>query len=314
MPREGNKTMKTAIVRVPATSANLGPGFDCLGLALDLWNETIFTLEGDQCMVVASGEGQGTLPHDDTNLIAQSARTLFKKVQIDPGPGLLIRSYNQIPLSSGLGSSAAALVTGILGANALIGNPLPEVKLLQLLTEMEGHGDNVAPAMLGGLAIVSGSGKSVNYRKVWDGMVGGETLQAAVVLPEIQLSTQQARELLPREVPLADAVFNLQRTALLVHAFESGDLVLLGEMMVDKLHQPYRLEAIPGAAAAIQAARSAGAAAAALSGAGPSVIALGLEEMQAVAAAMQAAFTAAGVASRMFLTAVTNRGAEVFLT
>lgn len=303
--------MKTVTVRVPATSANLGPGFDCLGLALDLWNETVLSLEGDDIIVVINGEGQGKLARDRSNLIAQAVQTFYDRVKLPAPTGLLIRSYNHIPLSSGLGSSAAALVTGILGANALAGNLLGRTELLQLLTELEGHGDNVAPAVLGGMAVVSGAGESVVYRRVWDGMVGGDTLQAAVVLPEVDLSTSQARALLPQQVSLADAVFNLQKTALVMYAFEKGDLALLGDVMTDRLHQPYRLAVIPGADAAIQAARQAGAAAAALSGAGPSIIAFGLEELAPVAQAMQKAFREASLNSRPFVTRVSAVGAQV---
>lgn len=306
--------MKSITIRVPATSANLGPGFDCLGLALDLWNETVFSQEGDGCTVVVSGEGSGVLPKDQTNLIAESAYSLFKRLDRKLERGLLIRCYNNIPLTSGLGSSAAALVSGILGANALMGNPLSQTELLTILTEMEGHGDNVAPAMLGGLVVVSGAGESVSYRRVWDGSLGGDTLQAAVVLPEINLPTSQARALLPKQVSMVDAVFNLQKTAMVMHAFQSGDLALLGEVMVDRLHQPYRLPVIPGGQEAIQAARSAGAAAAALSGAGPSIIALGLEDMDPIAEAMQAAFSQAGIHSRKFITAVTGLGATITIS
>lgn len=306
--------MKSITIRVPATSANLGPGFDCLGLALNIWNETVFSLEGDDCTVVVSGEGSGLLPKDRTNLIADAAYSLFHKLGRMPQTGLLIRCHNQIPLSSGLGSSAAALVTGILGANVLLGNPLSQQELLSILTEMEGHGDNVTPAVLGGLVVVSGAGENVVYRRVWDGSIGGDTLQVVVVLPEINLSTTQARALLPANVPLSDAVFNLQKTALVMHAFETGDLALLGEVMVDRLHQPYRLSSIPGGEAAIKAARSAGAAAAAISGAGPSIIAFGLEDMQSVGQAMQTAFEQVGLKSRIFLTSVLKTGSEVSIS
>jgi homoserine kinase len=306
--------MKYITVRVPATSANLGPGFDSLGLALDIWNETIFSLEGEDCTVVVTGEGSGTLPKDQTNLIAQAAYSLYDSLQQKPDPGLLVRCFNQIPLTSGMGSSAAALVTGLLGANALMGNPLNQQEILSILTEMEGHGDNVSPAILGGLVAVSGAGENVAYRRVWDGSIGGDILQAAIVLPEINLPTSQARAILPAVIPHADAVFNLQKAILVVHAFETGDLELLGEVMVDRLHQPYRLAMIPGGEAVIEQARKAGAAAAAISGAGPSIIAFGLEDMNPIADAMQAAFKQAGIQSRRFITTVCSTGAQVIFS
>lgn len=305
--------IQSVTVRVPATSANLGPGFDCLGLALDLWNETIFSLEGVGTTVVVTGEGAGILPTDETNLIAQSALSVFQRFDYHPSPGLLIRCFNQIPLSSGLGSSAAALVTGVLGANALLGNPLSEREVLEVLTQTEGHGDNVAPAVLGGLVIVSGAGPEVRYRKIWDGMIGGNQLQTVVVLPEVSLSTLEARALLPKVVSLPDAVFNIQHTAMVIDAFMTGDLELLGDAMQDRLHQPHRLQKIDGGEAVIQAARQAGAAAAALSGAGPSIIAFGLEDLQHVADVMQQSFLEHRMNSRVFLTNVSDQGATIRL-
>jgi homoserine kinase len=303
--------IKSVTVRVPATCANLGPGFDCLGLALDLWNETIFSLEGNGLTVVISEEGSQELPIDATNLIIKSAQAVFDRFHYNPEPGLLVRCYNQIPLSSGLGSSAAALVTGVLGANTLLGSPMSEREIIELLTEAEGHGDNVSPAVLGGLVIVSGAGQEVQYRKVWDGMVGGDRLQAAVVLPEIHLSTIEARALLPETVQLKDAVFNIQHAAMVLNAFTSGDLELLGDAMQDRLHQPYRLEKIPGGSDVIQTSRQAGAAASVLSGAGPSIIAFGLEDMQSVADAMQDCFQKHHLQSRAYLVGVSDCGAEV---
>ncbi len=306
--------MRSITVRVPATSANLGPGFDCLGLALDIWNESIFSLEGEGCTVVISGEGSHTLPNNDSNLIAEAAYKLFERLHFPIPSGLLIRCYNRIPLSSGLGSSAAALVTGILGANAMMGNPLSQQEILAILTEMEGHGDNVVPAVLGGLAAVSGAGDSVIYRKVWDGSIGGDILQAAIVLPDVSISTTEARALLPEHIPFRDAVHNIQKTALLLYGFETGDLSLLGDVMQDRIHQPYRLAKIPGGDLAIQAARKSGAAAAAVSGAGPSIIAFGLEDLMPVASAMQTVFRDQGLEARIFLTSVSPGGAELYIS
>lgn len=303
--------IKSVTVRVPATSANLGPGYDCLGMALDLWNETVFSLEGTGSTIVISGEGSRDLPTDSSNLILKSAQNVFDRFDFQPNPGLLIRCYNQIPLSSGLGSSAAALVTGVLGANALLGSPMSEREILELLTEVEGHGDNVTPAVLGGLVVVSGSGQEVQYRKVWDGMVGGDRLQAVIVLPEIHLPTVEARALLPQTVHLHDAVFNIQHAVLVVNALITGDLELLGNAMQDRLHQPYRLEKIPGGAEVMLAARQAGAAAAALSGAGPSIIAFGLEDLHQVGDAMQLCFAQYHQKSRIFLSSISDLGAIV---
>ena len=303
--------MKTVTVRVPATTANLGPGFDCLGLALDLWNETIFSYEGRGAVAVVTGEGADRIPLDGSNLILKSALRVYDMLGKKPQPGLLVRSFNAIPVGSGLGSSAAAALAGVLGANALLGDPLSQLQVLELVTGIEHHPDNAAAALHGGLVLVGLAGEHIVHRPVWDGTLGGDVLQAAVALPDVALSTAAARKALPAKVPLADAVSNMAMTALVLEALKSGDLGLLGEVMVDKLHQPYRLPLIPGAAEAIQAARKSGAAAAALSGAGPSVIAFGLEGMDQVAKSMQRAFSDAGHTCRVFLTCVSGRGALV---
>ncbi len=228
-----------------------------------------------------------------------------------PEPGLLIRCFNQIPIGSGLGSSAAAALTGVLGANALLGDPLTRQQVLNLVAEIEHHPDNASAALEGGLVVASLVNGRVIQRPIWDGSIGGDVLQMAIVLPEVILSTKAARAALPRKVLFADAVENLAMTSLVIQALKTGDLDLLGEVMVDKLHQPYRLPLIPGAAEAIEAARHSGAATAVLSGAGPSVIAFGLEGLDQVANAMQKAFSNAGKASRKFVTSVSKVGAVI---
>ncbi len=305
--------MAQITVRVPATSANLGPGFDCLALALDIWNETIFSLEGDGYTAVITGEGAGKLPKDESNLIIQSALKVFALKGRIPEPGLLVRCFNNIPVSSGLGSSAAAILTGMLGANALMNSPLGMDEILSLAAESEGHADNVAAALYGGLTMVGSGSHGFIARKVWDGNVIADMLQAVIVLPDFQLSTKAARAALPKKVSMADAVNNLSKTALVVQAFQSADLGLLGEVMDDQIHQPYRLPLIPGAQAALEAARQSGAAGAALSGAGPSLIAFGLEDMNAVAVAMKEEFKKAGLTSKSYLTKVVDQAAMVII-
>ena len=293
-------------VKVPATTANLGPGFDALGLALDLWNEAEFTPGEKDWTVEVTGEGAGILPTDSTNLIARAARLLFERAGKPAPAGLRIRCTNRIPLGSGLGSSAAAAVAGLVGANALLDEPLDVIEILRLAAELEGHPDNAAPAILGGLVVAATQGKDVIARKIEI-----PVLSVIVVVPEFNLPTHAAREALPRQVALADAVFNLGRTALVVEALRSGDLALLGQAMQDRLHQPYRLKLIPGAEAALAAARQAGAAAAALSGAGPGVVAFGRGALEPISQAMRAAFGAAGLSARAWSLSVSSQGAQV---
>lgn len=281
-------------VRVPATTANLGPGFDCLGLALDLWNVTSLRLAGQGVSVRIRGEGAGQLAQDETNLVARAALEVYRRLGHLVPDGLEIECENGIPLGSGLGSSGAAVLAGLLGANALLGAPLERAEILRLAVEIEGHADNAAAALEGGLVIVAADAGEYITRRV-----EVPTLPVCIALPDVDLPTRAARAALPGQVALADAVFNLGRTALVVEALRSGDLTLLGQVMDDRLHQPYRYPLIAGAGQARAAALAAGAVAVGLSGAGPSLAAFGGDPAQ-VTAAMQAAFQSAGVACRVF--------------
>jgi homoserine kinase len=299
--------MKITHVRVPATTANLGPGFDAIGLALDLWNEAIFIQEGNQdARISVTGEGQDRLPTDQSNAILGAALQLFKLNNEDPH-GLTIHCLNRIPLISGLGSSSAALLTGLLGANTLLGSPFNKEEILTMATQSEGHPDNVVPAMLGGLVASVICNERVVTRKL---LVSPTAI--TVVLPDFYFPTKAAREILPEYVLRQEAIFNLSRAVLVIKALETGDLVLLGEVMEDALHQPYRLPLIPGALAAIQAAKEAGASAVALSGAGPSLIAFsGQPANPEIGLAMQKAFEQAGLKARIFPLNISQSGASV---
>lgn len=295
-------------IRVPATSANLGPGFDSLGLALDLWNETIIRLAIEYTVQV-NGEGAEKLSLGENNLIIQSAQKLADCVG-KRLPPFHVDCVNQIPLSSGLGSSAAAKLTGLLGANTLLGKPLTRDEILNLATEMEGHPDNVAPAMLGGLVVSTMEEGKVVAHKIM-GEENAPSLHITVVVPEFHLPTQESRTALPQQVSLKDAVHNISRTVLVAEAFRNGDVELLGKAMTDTLHQPHRLPLIPGAQVAMDAAKGTGASAAALSGAGPSVIAFSAKRDPAIGEAMKHAFEERGVSARIFQLQMSNHGAEV---
>lgn len=304
-------------IRVPATSANLGPGFDSLGLALDLWNETVITLAIEYTVQV-NGEGKERLSHGENNLIIQAARKLAE-VAGKRLPPFHVDCINRIPLSSGLGSSAAAKLTGLLGANVLLGKPLTKDEILNLATEMERHPDNVAPALLGGLVVSTiENGKVLAHKINIDGdhnSLGTFELPIyiTVVLPNFHISTKQARTVLPEQVAMKDAVHNISRAVLVTEAFRSRDLDLLGKAMTDTLHQPYRLSLIPGAQAAMDAAKQAGAAAVALSGAGPSLIAFSSKRDPVIGEAMKQAFEEAGLQARIFPLKMSNHGAEVHI-
>ena len=299
-------------VKVPATTANLGPGFDALGLALDLWNEAEFTCTDDkQIHITIEGEGADKLPTDANNAIVDAALRLYDLAGTSC-PGLSAHCVNRIPLSSGLGSSSAAMLTGMLGANALLGNPFNDEEILKLAIETEGHPDNVAPAMLGGLvASIVYDDHVVSMRL--PARAHRSPLHVTIVLPDFDFPTKQARAILPMQVDRKDAIYNISRAVLVTEALRTGDLELLGKAMTDALHQPYRIPLIPGAQSAMDAAHHAGAGAVALSGAGPSLIAFSSKPEPAIGQAMKRAFESAGLTARIFELGTSNEGAEVLI-
>ncbi len=295
-------------VSVPASTANLGPGFDCLGLALDLWNEADFKLEGSGIHLTVEGRHPEGQPSGTKNLVVRYALQLFKTIGQPPPQGMTIHCINRIPIGSGMGSSAAAILTGLLGANGLLGNPVSREGLMDLAADAEGHPDNVSAALLGGLTISTQLARGLATRRL-----SIAPLQIALAIPTLKMPTRAARAVLPAVISRRDAVFNLGRTALVVEALRNGDLHLLSQVMEDRLHEPYRLPLMPGAHQARLAALEVGAAAVALSGAGPGIAAFGREEMPRVARAMVAAFEAAGQTAEAFVLDVSERGAEVLV-
>jgi homoserine kinase len=290
-------------VRVPASSANLGPGFDALGLALALHNE-VLAEEASGVTVAVEGEGAGRLGAGDKNVVARGVRMAYEAAG-RPFQGCMLRCTNRIPLSRGLGSSAAAWVGGLVAGNALLGAPLDPAALLVLATRAEGHPDNVAAALLGGLTVASGAGDDV--RAVSLGVPGGLTWVA--LIPEVTSATSEARAVLPATVPREDAVFNVQRVALLLAALQSRRVDLLPGALDDRLHQPYRRRLFPWMPEVSAAARAAGALGCVLSGAGPALLAVVSGGGDAVARAMEAALRAAGVAGTARPLAVDTLGA-----
>jgi homoserine kinase len=294
-------------VRVPATTANLGPGFDVLALALDLWNEVEVEARpeaGLSCHVV--GFGEEGLPRDGGNAVLKAANQLFE-IHGSPAYGLHFICRNKIPPGSGLGSSSAAILSGLLAANQVLDGPAEENEILDLAARLEGHPDNVTAALLGGLIVSASLGNAVVTRK-------RETAPwwAAVVVPNIEVLTTTMRAALPAQVPHADAVFNLSRTVLVMEALISGDLPLLRRVMEDRLHQPYRMPLIPGTQAALAAALEGGGASA-LSGAGPGVIAFAYSQTAAgeLAGAMASAFSQNGIESWSWVGKVSDQGGYV---
>ena len=312
-------------VRIPATSANLGPGFDCMGMALDLWNE--FELhstpgEGDIC-VEGSGEGADSLPTGRTNLIAQTMLDELARLNVinhlhsqDENRQSSIvnrQSYtyriicrNNIPCGSGLGSSSTAVLAGLIFAHGLkFGYVDPKTVLLRA-TAVEGHGDNVGPALYGGLLLISYDGTTIVSEHV-----DLPPLQVVVCVPDYHFLTSEARAALPKTLTRTDAVFNIGRAMLVAEALRNGDGALLTRAMADRIHEPYRLPLIPGAPEAKQAALAQGALAVILSGAGPGMLAFAREGHTCIGQAMQTAFEQAGLKARYWILDASPRGAEV---
>lgn len=314
-------------IKVPASSANLGPGFDTLGMALSLFNyiEMVETGSADELLIEVEGEGASSIARDQSNVTWLAAREVFQIAGRYPA-GLLLQLKNKIPSARGLGSSAAARVGGLLAANYLIGEPLNREQLLQLAVRLEGHPDNVAPALLGGLVVACQSDQELVYRQ----LTVPERLTVILAIPGFELSTHDAVQALPSKIPLEDAVFNIGQACLFITAILTQDWSLIGQAMGDRIHQSYRQRLVPGLSAVMEAARAAGALGAALSGAGPTVLALALDDQdqtnannakpegvktvnrsQQIGKTMQAAFWQHGVDSIIRILKPWSQGAEL---
>jgi homoserine kinase len=298
-----------AYVRVPASSANLGPGFDCLGLALNIWNEVRFNVTGDHLVVENRGLLSDYIPAPDKNMLVVGAKKVFEACEEEFPKGLRLESQIQIPVRSGMGSSASTILAGVMGADMLLGNPLDRGEILKIVGEMEGHYDNAAASLFGGLilALDRPAGTLVRRYDV-------PPYQIVICTPKRGSSTEEMRALLPLTVSREDAIMNIGNTVAVVDMLRSGSIAMLDAVMQDTLHQPYRLRLIPGSEEAIMAAKDAGAKGVALSGAGPSLIAFCLPDQpaQAVGQAMIQAFRQAGESATFLITTPAESGAQAF--
>lgn len=294
-------------VRVPASTANLGPGFDALGLALALHNE-IEAQESDRVALAIEGEGADQLAPNERNVVVRAVRAAYEAAG-RPFRGCALSCVNRIPLARGLGSSAAAWVGGLVAGNALLGSPLDRPALLVLAARAEGHPDNVAAALLGGLTVAYGGAEGARALS----LPIPPGLRFIVLVPEVSMSTAEARAILPASVSRADAVFNVQRVALLLASLQAGRVDLLPAALEDRLHEPYRLRLFPWMTEVTAAARAAGALGCVLSGAGPSLLAVtaGDAEATAVAQAMERTLDRAGVKGGARSLTVDTEGAVV---
>lgn len=256
-------------VKVPATTANCGPGFDCAGIACTLYNTFTLSLsENDEIKLQTTGQGEGLLKPSERNFAIKAIRCVLQEVGYGK-VGINIKMQNDIPMSRGLGSSSAAIVGGMVAANALLENKLSTERIFELATEMEGHPDNVAPALYGGVTVsVMEEGKPYCIK-----INTPNDLKMIAVVPEFPLSTKLAREALPETVPYKDATFNVSRVALFVAAMCQNDMTLLNLALKDRLHQPYRGKLIPGMDKVFTAAENAGALGCCISGSGSTLMA-----------------------------------------
>ena len=305
-------------VAAPATTANLGPGYDCLGMALDLWNtvEVRPVSHGHAPSVSVSGEGAGELEAGPENLVYRSMEFLYRELG-RPMPPLRVHCENKIPLARGLGSSAAAIAGGLAAANALAhmtgdGGGFAVRDLLEMAATIEGHPDNVAAAVMGGLQLVvtdsHGSGESTLYTVP---VSVPAAIHAVLFIPETRIATADARAVLPRQLSVADAVHNMARVALLVAGMATNHPEYLSVATQDRLHQPYRQPLFPAMKLLMKAALDAGALGAFLSGSGSTVLALTQGREMTVAYEMAEAARQASVEGVVKVTQPTSLGAHL---
>ncbi|MEI0517604.1 homoserine kinase [Brachyspira murdochii] len=301
---------KLVTFKIPATSANIGSAFDSVGLALDLYNE-IHIYENTNSKKIdfeITGEGEEEISKDD-NMILSAMKLVFKRLKTKPDKGYIIKCINRIPLSRGLGSSSAAIIGGLLSANYILGNKLSlENEILNMSVQLERHPDNVSPAILGG--IISGVvRKDEDFKYVKINPPKG--LKAVVAIPNFYLSTEKARNALPKEISLKDAIFNISRAALLTSALSSNRLDLLEVATDDKLHQDYRAKFIPGLKDLFKQVKMSGAYSVTISGAGSSILSLVKDDekiIKKVSNAMENSFSKKKIKSEIKVLNIPKKG------
>jgi homoserine kinase len=302
------------VVEVPASSANLGAGYDCLGVALAMVNRIeleVRVWSRGEVELTVDGEGRNELGEDRQNCFVRGLEATLRKArgELPDSVGWRIAMHNEIPLARGLGSSAAATVAGVLAGNTLAGEPLSMPELLRLATEIEGHPDNAAAALLGGFVVSAASPDGVDAIR----FDAPRDLRAVLFIPDLRLGTGAMRAALPASVPLADAVANLGAVAVGIAGLATGRYELLRRLTVDRLHEPYRAAVYPQLPRMVEAARSAGALGACLSGAGSAILAF--TDTMAGSAPIEAAFTATAadtdLPGRTMVVELRNIGARV---
>ena len=306
-------------VQVPATSANIGPGFDCLGLALPIYNtitieETVLPGTGVEINLMSENEVIDEMifdnvPKDENSIVYKAVEMLYNSIGQEPSE-LRINIQSQIPITRGLGSSASVVVGGLLAANKLLGSPADTTALLSIATEVEGHPDNVAPAILGGFVLASQEDdgsiltEKLNWPEEWD---------ITVCIPDFELSTNIARSVLPENVPLSDAVFNAKHLAMLIQAINTKDIKLMKAALHDKLHQPYREKLVPGMKEIMEAFKHEdGVIGCVLSGAGPSILVISYKyDLDKIKSTVRDIWEGQSIRTDIRTLKIENNGAEI---
>ncbi|MBW4647990.1 MAG: homoserine kinase [Kastovskya adunca ATA6-11-RM4] len=304
----------TVTVTVPATTANIGPGFDCIGAALTLYNQFKFTSLDSSSSAGLIIEVVGTEAHlvktDETNLVYKAFAKFYEHLRQTPPPVQIEISLG-VPLARGLGSSATAIVGGLVAANQLAGAPLDRSEVMKMAIAIEGHPDNVVPALIGGCQLAASGGDVLKAWEICD-IPWHSNIVPIIAIPNFELSTQAARRVLPNDISRADAIFNIAHLGLLLRGLETGRGDWLRTALQDRLHQPYRQALIPGYDAVNAAALKAGAYGMAISGAGPTLIALvDSPGAEAVATAMVNAWKAEGILAEARSLSLDTEGAKM---
>jgi len=299
-----------AEITVPGSTSNLGASFDTCGLAVGLYLRVAIESRMAGFEIVATGEGSATLPRDESNLIVRVAKFVAsqRNRRLD---GAKLRIDNQVPLARGLGSSSAAIIAGISVYEILADERLDQREIFRIALNFEGHGDNLAPGLLGGLVVACVAGDSlITVKREWPAAI-----RLTAVIPEVELKTEDMRRVLPTAVSLEDAVFNLQRAALLQAALAGEHFEVIGEALRDRLHQPFRAPLMPAAEAVLalndQGARYPGLLGITISGAGSTMVAFSTGDTKDVAKDMMDTFAAAGIRSRALDLPVDNQGRRI---
>ena len=306
-------------VKVPATTANLGPGFDCMGMALPIYNtvtieETVLPGTGIEINVIAEDDTSDELslehiPMDENSIIYKAVELLYNSIGQTPSE-LKITVHTQIPVARGLGSSASVIVGGLIAANELIGRPADEAALLSIATEVEGHPDNITPAIVGGLVLTSSEEDgSIVYRKLdWP-----QEWNLTLCVPEYELATDISRSVLPKEVPIQDAVFNAKRLAMFIQAIHTKDSALMKLALKDKLHQPYRMKLVPGLEKIIENLKhEENVLGCVLSGAGPSILIISeRNNLDKIRSIVRETWADLNVKAEIYTLPVENNGAQI---